>query len=102
LFLRIAISQMDVPARQSYTVSAVAPDERSAAAGVTGVARTAGAAMSPVLTGLLLRNPALAGTPLVGAGTLKLIYDGLLYWLFRGITPLEEKPPVTRLGSDSR
>jgi MFS family permease len=45
LLARFSISQMDVPARQSYTVSIVDPDERSAAAGITGVARTTGAAL---------------------------------------------------------
>jgi MFS family permease len=90
LLMRFAISQMDVPARQSYTVGAVAPDERSAAAGVTGVARTTGAALSPVLAGLLLASPALAGAPFVVAGTLKLVYDGLLYRLFRGVSPSDE------------
>jgi MFS family permease len=41
LLLRFSISQMDVPTRQSYTMAVVDGDERSAAAGVTGVARTA-------------------------------------------------------------
>jgi MFS family permease len=81
---------MDVPARQSYTAAVVSPDERSAAAGITGVARTTGAALSPVLAGLLLGHPALAGAPFVVAGTLKLVYDALLYRLFRGVTPPEE------------
>jgi MFS family permease len=90
LLLRFAISQMDVPARQSYTAAVVHPDERSAAAGITGVARTTGAALAPVLTGLLLGNPALADAPFVVAGALKLVYDGLLYRLFRGIIPPEE------------
>src|SRR5262249_2099938 len=90
LLLRFAISQMDVPARQSYTAAVVSPDERSAAAGVTGVARTTGAALSPVLAGLLLGSPAVAGGLFVLAGGLKLVYDGLLYRLFRGVTPPEE------------
>src|SRR5262249_31290954 len=54
LLLRFSISQMDVPARQSYTVAVVSPDERSAAAGVTGVARSIGAAVSPLLAVLLM------------------------------------------------
>jgi MFS family permease len=90
LLLRFAISQMDVPARQSYTVAVVSPDERSAAAGVTGVARTTGAALAPAIAGVLLGSPALAGAPFVVAGVLKLIYDGLLYWRFRGVIPHEE------------
>jgi MFS family permease len=84
LLLRFAISQMDVPTRQAYTVAVVSPDERSAAAGVTGVARTTGAALSPSLAGLFLGSPALTGAPFVVAGVLKLVYDGLLYRLFRG------------------
>jgi MFS family permease len=90
LLMRFAISQMDVPARQSYTAAVVSPDERSAAAGVTGVARTTGSALSPTLAGLFLGVPALIGAPFVLAGVLKLIYDGLLYRLFRKHVPPEE------------
>ena len=92
LLLRFAISQMDVPARQSYTAALVSPDERSAAAGVTGVARTAGASLSPYLVGLLLA-PELApvGWPFIISGALKLLYDGLVYWRFRAVVPPEEK-----------
>src|SRR5262249_1851477 len=78
VLLRFAVSQMAVPARQSYTTAVVSPDERAAAAGVTGVARTTGAALSPVLAGLFLGSPGLAGGPFVVAGVLKLVYDGLL------------------------
>src|SRR5262249_58684609 len=58
LLLRFAISQMDVPTRQAYTAAVVSPDERSAAAGVTGVARTTRAALSPALAGPPARRPA--------------------------------------------
>jgi MFS family permease len=83
LLLRFSISQMDVPTRQAYTMAVVAPDERSAAAGVTGIARTTGAAISPVLAGPLLAVPALAGAPFLIAGGLKILYDLLLYRSFR-------------------
>jgi MFS family permease len=83
LLLRFSISQMDVPTRQAYTMAVVAPDERSAAAGITGIARTTGAAISPVLAGPLLAVPALAGLPFLIAGGLKLIYDLLLYRSFQ-------------------
>src|SRR5207247_8468343 len=43
LLLRFSISQMDVPTRQSYIMAVVSPEDRSAAAGITGVARTDGA-----------------------------------------------------------
>jgi MFS family permease len=82
LLLRFSISQMDVPARQSYTLAVVSPDERSAAAGVTGVARSIGAALSPVLAGLCLENPALLGLPFFLAGAIKIGYDLLLYRSF--------------------
>jgi MFS family permease len=83
LLLRFSISQMDVPTRQAYTMAVVAPDERSAAAGVTGIARTAGAAISPVLAGPMFALPALAGVPFFIAGGLKLLYDLLLYRSFK-------------------
>jgi len=83
LLLRFSISQMDVPTRQAYTMAVVAPDERSAAAGVTGIARTTGAALSPVLAGPLLAVPALSGALFILAGGLKILYDLLLYRSFR-------------------
>ncbi len=84
LLVRFSISQMDVPTRQSYVMAVVGPDERSAAAGITGVARTVGASISPVLTGPLLAVPALASLPFFISGALKIIYDLLLYRSFRG------------------
>ncbi|MGE5073317.1 MAG: MFS transporter, partial [Anaerolineae bacterium] len=90
LLLRFSISQMDVPTRQSYTMAVVAPDERSAASGVTGIARSVGAALSPSLTGLLLSAPALISAPFFLAGGLKIIYDLLLYRSFRAARPPEE------------
>jgi MFS family permease len=83
LLLRFSISQMDVPTRQSYTMAVVSPDERSAAAGVTGIARTTGAAVAPVLAGQCLAVPALASAPFLIAGGLKIVYDLLLYRSFR-------------------
>ncbi len=91
LLLRFSISQMDVPTRQSYTMAVVAPDERSAAAGITGIARTTGASLSPVITGPLLANPALLSLPFFLSGGLKIIYDLMLYRNFRSIKPPEEE-----------
>jgi MFS family permease len=70
LLVRFSISQMDVPTRQSYTMAVVRPEERSAAGGITGVARTAGAAISPVFAGFLFSRPALIDIPFFIAGTL--------------------------------
>jgi MFS family permease len=90
LLVRFSISQMDVPTRQSYTLAVVAPDERAAAAGVTGVARTVGAALAPALAGPLLAIPALIGAPFFIAGALKIAYDLTLFWSFRALKPPEE------------
>jgi MFS family permease len=90
LLLRFSISQMDVPTRQSYTMAVVPAEERSAAGGFTGVARTTGAAISPLLTGFLFARPSLISAPFFIAGTLKIIYDLLLYFSFRRLRPPEE------------
>jgi MFS family permease len=83
LLLRFSLSQMDVPTRQSYVMAVVEPDERSAAAGVTGIARTTGAAISPILSAPLVANSGLASLPFFLAGGLKILYDLLLYRAFR-------------------
>jgi MFS family permease len=90
LLLRFSISQMDVPTRQSYTMAVVAPEERSAAGGITGVARTAGAAISPLFAGFLFAKPSLISVPFYIAGALKILYDFLLYKEFVTTQPPEE------------
>ncbi len=92
LLVRFSISQMDVPTRQSYLMAVVSPEERSAAAGITGVARTIGAAVSPVFVGFLFARPSLINLPFFIAGTLKIIYDLLLYQAFSGLQPPAEAP----------
>jgi MFS family permease len=89
LLLRFSISQMDVPTRQAYTVAVVRPDERSAAAGVTGVARSVGASLSPLLSAGLMGVPALASVPFFLAGGIKIAYDLLLYRAFIAHTPAD-------------
>ena len=63
LLIRFSISQMDVPTRQSYTIAVVDPDERSAAAGVTGIARSLGVAASPLIAGPLYLGAAFGRCP---------------------------------------
>ncbi len=90
LLARFSISQMDVPTRQSYVMAVVAPDERSAASGVTAIARSVGASLSPALTGVLFGIPALFNAPFLLAGGLKIVYDLLLYRSFVTVKPPEE------------
>jgi MFS family permease len=92
LLLRFSISQMDVPTRQSYTMAVVTPGERAAASGITGVARTTGAAISPMLAGMLFAHPSLINVPFFLAGGLKISYDVLLLIAFRSVKPPEETP----------
>ena len=90
LLVRFSISQMDVPTRQSYIMAVVSPEERSAAAGITGVARTIGAAISPLFVGFMFARPSLINLPFFIAGTLKIVYDLLLYREFVAVRPPEE------------
>jgi len=87
LLARFSISQMDVPTRQSYIMAVVGPEERSAAGGITGVARTIGAALAPVFAGFLYARPALMSVPFFIAGALKILYDVLLYRGFAAAQP---------------
>jgi MFS family permease len=91
LFARFSISQMDVPTRQSYTMAVVEPDERAAAAGVTGIARTVGSSLAPFLAGPLYAVPALAGVPFLVCGALKIGYDLALWRAFSRSRPPEEQ-----------
>lgn len=90
LLIRACLSQMDVPTRQSYVMAVVAPDERSAAAGITGTARTVGTACAPVLSGILAQSGALS-VPFFAAGALKIVYDLALFRAFRALKPPEEQ-----------
>ena len=91
LLVRFSISQMDVPTRQSYIMAVVSREERSAAAGITGVARTTGAAISPLFVGLMFPRPSWINVPFFIAGTLKILYDLLLYKEFVALQPSEER-----------
>jgi MFS family permease len=92
LLLRFSISQMDVPTRQSYTMAVVPAEERSAAGGFTGVARTTGAAISPLFVGFMFARTSWINVPFFLAGALKILYDLLLYKEFVSIPPVEERP----------
>jgi MFS family permease len=85
LVARFAISQMDVPARDTYVNSVVASDEKSAANGITGIARSVGAAFAPLVVGYLASMPKDSpwfSSPWVIAGVLKCTYDVMLYGMY--------------------
>jgi MFS family permease len=82
LFVRSALSQMDVPARSAFVMSVVTAAERPAAASFTAVPRSLASAVSPTITGVLFAAGAMA-TPLVACGVLKIAYDLALYAAFR-------------------
>jgi MFS family permease len=91
LLVRQMLSQMDVPTRQAYTMTLVDPEERTAAASVTSLARSLGASTSPVFSGLLLQGPLLVvGLPFILAGALKAAYDLTLWSIFRHVHLKEE------------
>jgi MFS family permease len=88
--IRMALSQMDVPTRQSYIVAVVNEEERTAAAGITNISRNISQAISPSLTGIIITTFTLS-TPFIIGGLLKIAYDIALYVNFRKIKPPEEE-----------
>jgi MFS family permease len=88
LILRFSISQMDVPTRQTYIMTVVSEDERSAAAGISTISRSIGASVSPSICGMLLANPLLLSFPFFLAGGLKIIYD---LWLYASLRKVEAR-----------
>jgi MFS family permease len=97
LLLRFCLSQMDVPARQGYVAVVVAPDERSAAGGVTNIVRSIGVAPAPVLVSMLMAAPVQSwafSAPFFIAGGLKIVYDVALFVLFRDTERASEKDQI--------
>ena len=89
LLLRMAVSQMDVPARQAFVMAIVPPEERAAAASVTNVPRSLAAGLAPLIAGVLLEKTSF-GWPLVIGGTLKAVYDVALLIQFRALQTRED------------
>jgi MFS family permease len=89
LVARSALSEMDVPTRNSYVMAVVKPEERPATASITAVPRSLASALSPLLSGYLL-SVSTFGWPLLFGGSLKAVYDILLLLRFRHVAPPEE------------
>ncbi|HXZ26622.1 MAG TPA: MFS transporter [Terriglobales bacterium] len=91
LFLaREALVEMDVPTRQSYVMAVVEPQERTYASGITNLTRNAAWAVGSSFAGVVMQYLALAA-PLVLGGSVKILYDGLLYRAFCHLKPPEER-----------
>jgi len=91
LFVRSALSQMDVPVRTAYVMAVVTPEERAAAASFTSVPRSLASAASPTLAGALLAW-GLLSAPLIFCGALKIAYDLALLVSFRRLNvPLDRE-----------
>jgi MFS family permease len=84
LLARALCSSMDVPARQSFVMAVVPPEERAAAASVTNVPRALATATTPILAGALLAASH-AGWPLLIAGVTKMTYDLSLLAMFHDV-----------------
>ena len=87
--VRMSLSQMDVPTRQSYIVSIVSEDERTAASGLTNVSRNIAQTVSPSLIGYIFQSSLSLAGPFVLGGVIKIIYDLALYFNFRNIKSKE-------------
>ena len=74
LLLRTLMSQMDVPARQSFVMSVVATEERTAASSVTNVPRSLAAAMTPLLAGLMLEHSSFGWPLIVGGAMFSIVF----------------------------
>jgi MFS family permease len=88
---RMALSQMDVPTRQSYIVAVVKEEERTAAAGITNISRNVTQAASPSVAGYILQSLPFLSAPFVFGGVIKIAYDVILYFNFRNMKPPDEK-----------
>lgn len=99
--LRGFFSMMDVPTRQSYTMAIVGSDERSAMAGINSLTRSVTGTVSPsVATGLW--SIGAAGLPFIVGGTVKIVYDLTLYFMFRNIRPPEEADKIAARDKSKR
>jgi len=93
--LRESLVEMDVPTRQSYVAAMVRPSERTFASGVTNLTRNMSWAISASVAGIFMQRVSLS-FPLFLGGSLKIVYDLLLWRAFRHAAPPEELGATTR------
>ena len=88
--LRSLLGMMDVPPRDSYTMSIVNEEERVAMAGMHIVGRNLSGTLGPSV-GTALWQGVSAGAPLVACCAIRMIYDATLYIMFRNVVPKDTK-----------
>jgi sugar phosphate permease len=92
------LGEMDAPARQSYYMAIVDPDERVPVASLTNLARSLGGAISPLLAGYAMGALTL-GVPFLLFTGLKVAYLGATYGMFHHIHAPEELAARAALGA---
>lgn len=93
--IRELANDMDIPTRQSYSMSIVPPQARTATAGMTNLGRTFAQTVSPGLAGVVAQSTFL-GAPVIVGSVIKLVYNGALYLTFRKVKPPEEREAAER------
>ncbi len=83
-------NDMDIPTRQSYTMAIVRPESRTAMASLSNLGRNIAQTVSPSIAGVIAQVTFLGAPLLLGAGT-KLIYNGLVFAMFRNYKTPEER-----------
>jgi MFS family permease len=96
---RSFFGQMDVPTRQSYTMSIVGPEERSAMASASSVASSSGTALGPSAASILWTTGS-STIPFVAGGVIKIVYDLVLWRLFVSVKPPEESSEASQKPGD--
>lgn len=86
---RSLFSLMDIPARDSYTMAVVRPEERVAMASIHNLGRSAANTAGPSIATALWTTVS-ASAPLVGCAVLKIGYDLSLWYMFRNAPSPEE------------
>lgn len=82
LFARQSVSQMDVPTRQAFMVGIFNEEERVPAYATTNIARIISSVPGAPSSGALI-GVGLASAPLLIAGSSKILYDVLIFGVYR-------------------
>lgn len=82
-------NEMDVPTRQSYTMAIVPEESRTAMATLNNLGRNTAQVISPTIGGFVAQV-AFLGAPFLAGGGVKLVYNYMLYQMFKGLKAPEE------------